>query len=308
MDSYNVLLKDYGNGRKKLILYDKCITNLDADEKEFNKIKKECDEFGVLLDDEQKKPKNPLTDDEKLLKRIENDNRAKSKIYDYAMANKWDWFFTLTFSPNIVDRTNYRECKNKLQGWLKKIRERYSPTLKFLFVPELHEDGESWHFHGLVANMTNVNFEMAINPKDESIIIHNGKVVFNCEKWNYGFSECTKIVDTQRVSNYITKYITKSLLAHLEGENRYLCSRNLNKPKEEKYFVPVTDEIYDFQIGKMNNGITLDYLYSKDDVIYEKTKTYEYNGVKSTITYVEIQEKINCFIPATDSDSKIFNK
>lgn len=310
MDSYNVLLKDYGNGRKKVVIYDKAIINLDEDVKEFNRLKKECDPDGVILSEEEKKPENPLTltDDEKLMKRLENDNRAKSRIYDYAMANEWDWFFTLTFSPEKADRTDYKVCLKKLQKWLKNIRERYSPALKFLFVPELHKDGVSWHFHGLVAGMTNVQFQMAVNSKDDSVVVHNGKVVYNCEKWKYGHSECTRVIDTQRVSNYITKYITKSLSAHLEGENRYLCSRNLNKPKEFKYFIPVQDNVYGFELGKVQAGLTLDYLYSPDDIIYQKTRTYEYNGVKSTVTYVEVQEKINCFVNATNQEAVIFQK
>lgn len=310
MDRYNVLLKDYGNGRKKIVVYDKCIINLDNEEKQFYALKDKCDIDGVIKEEQQATDYEISDTDEtdRLLKRIENNNRAKMKIYDYAMSNDWDWFFTLTFSLKKVDRENYTECKKKLQKWLENIKERYAPNLKFLFIPELHKDKKSWHFHGLVSNMTNVKFEMAVDPKDGNIIIHKGKVVFNCKNWRFGYSECTRIKDSQRASNYITKYVTKSNMALIEGENRYICSRNLNKPIETKYCILEDSEVLECNIGKVFNELSLMHLYNTDDVIYEKTKEFEYNGVKQKIKYIEIQEKVNCFIPATSAEQKIFER
>lgn len=311
MNIYNTLVKDYGGGRKKIIVYDKGIINLDDNEKEIKKISKLCDDFGCILENDVKNvvndeiiEENTVNDElSKTLKMLENNNRAKNVIYDLALANNWDWFYTLTFSPEKVDRSNYKECKKKLQKWLNKIKERYCPDLKFLFVPELHEDKINWHFHGLVANSDNLKYELAINPKDNQIIIKKGRVVFNCKNWKYGYSTCTKVSDSQRASNYITKYVTKEMVGRTFGEHRYIPSRNLNRPSVSKF---LTDDITINKLNVLTNSLSLMHLFDNKDVIYEKTKNYNYKGMNFNIRYIEVQETNNCFTSATLSEQQIF--
>ena len=70
-------------------------------------------------------------------------------VYNYSLANDWDWFVTLTFDPQKVDRYNYSDCAKKLKNFID-VTRRKCPGLKYLFVPELHKDG-AFHFHGLIA-------------------------------------------------------------------------------------------------------------------------------------------------------------
>ena len=50
------------------------------------------------------------------------------------------------------------------------------------------------------------------------------------------FTTATKIESTEKVSNYITKYITKELITMSKGQHRYLYSKNLAKPQSETLF------------------------------------------------------------------------
>lgn len=57
--------------------------------------------------------------------------------------------------------------------------------------------------------------------------------IISKRSFKYGFTTPTKIVSTEKVSNYITKYITKELIIMSKGQHRYLYSNNLAKPQSE---------------------------------------------------------------------------
>ncbi len=65
-----------------------------------------------------------------------------------------------------------------------------------------------------------------------------GEEIYNLNKssFKYGFTTATKIESTEKVSNYITKYITKELITMSKGQHRYLYSKNLAKPQSETLF------------------------------------------------------------------------
>ncbi len=156
--------------------------------------------------------------------------RTKKKIYEYAFANNWKngWFFTITFDPEKIDSFDYDECYNRIHQFLKNVKD-YNPDFKYLFVPELHKSGR-WHFHGIGVNCDKLKFV------DTGIVKH-GKEIYNIDSrsFKYGFTTATKIEDTAKVSNYITKYITKELVQMSKGRHRYLCSKNLSKPQTETH-------------------------------------------------------------------------
>lgn len=152
-------------------------------------------------------------------------NRSKNMIIEYARANTWDWFCTFTYNPDVVDSFDYQACYKKLYTWLNNLQKRKAPDIKYLGVPEQHKSGR-WHFHVLMAN----TYGLDIVPSPV-------KGVFNINGWKYGFSTATPVKDTQRVSTYITKYITKDLVEHTQGQHRYIKSRNLERASECTYLV-----------------------------------------------------------------------
>jgi len=164
-------------------------------------------------------------------------NRTKSKVYDYSKANDWEWFVTLTFDEKKVDRTNYDECSKKLSKWLRNIHMRKAPDLKYIVVPEYHEDKKAFHFHGLFSNIGNLELKEAINPKTNlPMKDRNGNQIYNIDNYKLGFTTATRVRDTKRVSSYITEYITKDLCAVTFNKRRYWCSKNLDKPTINKYY------------------------------------------------------------------------
>ena len=170
-------------------------------------------------------------------------NRTKQKIYDYALANDWSngYFLTITFNQKFVDRYNYAECYKRINTFLK-ILKRNNPDLKYLFVPEQHKDG-AWHFHGLIVNCDNL---ILIDSGKTS----KGKKIYNIDSktYKYGFTTATKIEDTNKVSAYITKYITKELIESTKGQHRYLFSKNLEVPTVTTEWVT---DINDIELKKM---------------------------------------------------------
>ncbi len=171
-------------------------------------------------------------------------NRAKHKIYEISRANRWEWFITLTFNPQIINSTDYDQVKSVTSEFFHAMRKRSAPDLKYLIVPELHLDGKKYHFHGILSNIGNMQMQ-------DSGIEHNGKIVYNLKQWHFGFSTATKVTDTKKVASYITKYITKELCHATDGRHRYLNSANCNRPVVTEYemsheeYAEALDGLYD---------------------------------------------------------------
>lgn len=150
--------------------------------------------------------------------------RTKSIIKDYTLSNDFEWFITFTFDPKKVNRYSLSACSLKMQGWLSRVRhlqkDTDSPPFKYIVVPELHKDG-AIHFHALFSGY----------PKKfkSTQIIQDNKRVYNLPYWRFGFTNATKISDTQIAFAYLTKYITKEMV-HIHGKKRYWASKNLQKP------------------------------------------------------------------------------
>ena len=161
-------------------------------------------------------------------------NRTVQKIYEISRANIWDYFLTLTFDRNKLDSSNYNLLCDKVSKWLNNLHSRYAPDLKYLIVPELHKDGKHYHFHGLLANIGNITLK-------DSGIKKNGHTIYNLSNWKYGFSTVTKVIDSNKVSAYITKYITKELCAVSKNKRRYWTSKNCDTAKISVYNLPYED-------------------------------------------------------------------
>lgn len=54
-------------------------------------------------------------------------NRTKQSVYSLAYNNKWDWFVTLTFSDEKVDRYDYSEIIKKTRKWFNNMKNRFAP-------------------------------------------------------------------------------------------------------------------------------------------------------------------------------------
>ena len=173
----------------------------------------------------------------------ESRKRSKNMILEYARANNWEWFITLTFNPDMVDSYNYDLCYKRVSKYFNNLRSRKCPNLKYLLVPEQHPTSGRWHFHGLISNVH--EFSLGITK-------YKG-CIYHIDGFKYGFTTATKVKDTKRVSSYISKYITKEVADLTVGRNRYIKSNNLDKADVVEYNIS-SDELEALRVDLVSQG------------------------------------------------------
>lgn len=188
-------------------------------------------------------------------------NKTKINIYDIAINNDWNYFITLTYSCEKVDRNSFSDCSKKIRKFMNNFSMRNKdtcPNFKYMIVHEKHLDG-AFHFHGL------------IYLEDSSTMLDSGKrdkkhrKIYNWAKWQNGWSTATKVKNVEASCKYITKYITEDMKKdYCKGRNRYFCSRNCIKPTVRKYYSE--DDEWE---------------HLKPSFTSENLTAYEYNPVKA---------------------------
>lgn len=156
--------------------------------------------------------------------------RTINSLYDILHANVWDYFITLTFNSDYVDRYDYGCCTVCIIKFLDLLRHN---GCLYVVVPERHKDG-AWHFHGLINNADNLK------------LIVNSNGYLEIPSYHYGFNSISRVEDSAKASNYILKYMIKgyNFLDIPKGKKRYFASRGLDRPDIE-YDVFTQDEIDD---------------------------------------------------------------
>lgn len=127
-----------------------------------------------------------------------NISRARTKLFDYAMSNKFEYFVTITVNPEN-DRKNLEWLRKITNQIIRDLRHKYKMDFKYILIPEQHKDG-SWHMHGLFDSSFGVDFY--INYYGYMSWASYDKI---------GFSSISKIHDYVACIKYITKYVKKIL-------------------------------------------------------------------------------------------------
>ena len=161
--------------------------------------------------------------------------RSKSKIFELAFCNPWDWFFTGTINPNKQDRTDLELFHKQLTQWLRNYNRLNNLNIKFLFVPEKHEDGKSWHIHGFIYGLPVEHLKQFqvgdVMGKGLADKVQKGDIVYNWLAYfnRFGFCDLEPIRNQEAVSKYVTKYINKELANSVTELNAhtYYHSRGL---------------------------------------------------------------------------------
>jgi hypothetical protein len=125
--------------------------------------------------------------------------RARAKLRRLALANSFDYFVTLTLSPEQVDRYDPKQIMAKVNRWLDNMVRRSG--LRYILVPEQHKDG-AWHFHGFLAGD-------GLKTVDSGVR-WDGREVYNLPQWSYGFSTAQRLYGEYSAAvAYVCKYIGK---------------------------------------------------------------------------------------------------
>lgn len=217
---------------------------------------------------EDKKNNVPATTIEckgvKGVKLANNLYRARSRVFELAICNKWDWFITATLAPDKYDRTNLKKFRKDFSQFIRDQRKKYNVSLKYLLIPELHSDGESWHMHGLLSGLSS---DMVSDfPAGAPIKLkQNGYKNWLDYSKKFGWVSLGLVGSHVAVSKYMTKYITKDLGSCVGelGSHLYYSSIGLEGSKEVyrgELKGPIMD--WDYQ----NDYCSIKWYYKYDDI------------------------------------------
>lgn len=242
--TYNCRVYDYPTGQH-VTIYRKSITRSDdLGDKGTEDLEVEADRYvdttTTFENEEDGDRENENENEKETEMEIENEKAehsrkvslsgTKNRIYNISRSNIWEWFVTLTFDREKTDASDYDVIVRRLKIFLNHLQQRQCPELKYLIVPELHADKKHYHFHGLLSGCSGLRF------KYSGHLASNGQPIFNILNWKWGYTTATRVYDTERVSSYITKYITKDVGLFLKDKHRYYASRNVNRV-EPRYFI-----------------------------------------------------------------------
>ena len=169
-----------------------------------------------------------------------NLRRAKNTIKELVMCNEWEYFATLTLDKTKYDRYDLKKYIKDLSQYIRDLRKKGN-DIKYLLIPERHKDG-AWHIHGFFSGIKQEELkEFSLSEKLPSYIknsIKQGKKIYSWVGYGrkFGFNELEEIRDIDKVSSYVTKYITKDLSDTVNelGAKTYYCSRGLKRAKTIK--------------------------------------------------------------------------
>lgn len=188
--------------------------------------------------------------------------RAKVNLYDYIRCNlDLNYFVTLTFSPEHIDRDNYDEVIKKFNQWISNRVKRNG--LKYVGVVERHKKSNGLHFHLLTNDVLDFALSGTVKvPNHKKPIkiatavrykIHHSQwqMVYNIPSWKWGFSTALEIENDDshiKVSHYLVKYLTKDF--EKIGGRYYYSGGKLIKPKYEYCNTSFNDveESYSFKV------------------------------------------------------------
>ena len=153
--------------------------------------------------------------------------RAQKRVFELLCSNAdLNLFVTFTLS---FGREDYALVIKRLSQWLDNRVRRNG--LRYILVPEYHDDERSIHFHGVV----NESALSLVNSGKRS----GRKTVYNLPEWSLGFASAVRIgsknEDWQRVAQRITDYMLKDSYGRVGGRF-YLHGGFLREPIREYFF------------------------------------------------------------------------
>lgn len=215
------LIKKYNDDTYKLILFKTNIKNSGYEENREQK---------YIPDDPEEFQKHEC-----------NISRTRSKIWEYATCNEFEYFITLTLDKEKMDRYDLQNFISKLGQFIRNNRNRKNSNIEYLLIPEQHKDG-AYHMHGLIRGINKRELK-AFTLEDKipfkiKNLIRAGRTIYNWKPYEkkFGWVTLEEIQNKEAVAKYITKYIKKDIGVTVTGKNRksYYCSKGLKQAENIK--------------------------------------------------------------------------
>jgi len=180
------------------------------------------------------------SDEEKEIKSLCNISRAKQKYVEIATCNNWDYFITLTFDQKKCDRKDLKKLIKNLTQWVRDENKRFPEnSIKYHFIPELHEDGINWHLHGFLKGISEDMVRMFTDKEKLPVYVldklKEGRKLYEWIGYRAKFGYCVlePIKSHEAAAHYATKYITKNLERTVKalGAHLFYSSNGLDRAK-----------------------------------------------------------------------------
>ena len=173
--------------------------------------------------------------------------------------NDFDWFFTITFDKQKIDRTNESVVFDCYVKYVNNLKKQF-PSFAYMTFPERHEDG-CFHLHMLVAGLTPKQMGLVNSGKvcchwakkrnkygileglgyccknyfEKTKHLHelketDGEPIYNATSFAYGFTTVSRICSRERCNSYVKKYVEKALGSTEKFKKRFYYSSNLKVP------------------------------------------------------------------------------
>ena len=241
--------------------------------------------------------------------------------------NDFDWFATLTFDKEKIDRSNDEAVFNAYIKYINNTKKQF-PSLGYMCIPERHEDN-CIHFHLLINGMTPKQLGLVNSGKvccswailknkvaskeyfertknEHELTDTDGLPIYNVTTFPYGYTTVTRIASRERCNSYVKKYVEKALGSTEIFKKRFYYSSNLNVPSIVERFVgadfKTPRELINLMFVKDNPHLqNAEYVnYNKDHNVLQfwednKTKNYIDNGF-IPLSQKEIEETGGIFI------------
>lgn len=191
-----------------------------------------------------------------------NISRAKNKVFEYAMCNDFLWFITLTLDKDKYDRYDLKNFQKDLSKFINNYSRKWGSKISYILIPEMHKDC-AWHIHGLLNGVSadDLTYFDDIKKAPKKL---KGKNYYQWDSYfeKFGFCSLGLIREKEKVSTYVTKYISKDLNKTITELNSklYYCSQGLKVAEEIKRgSLATTIKEYDYE----NDYIKLKWFHEK---------------------------------------------
>lgn len=192
--------------------------------------------------------------------------RAKRKVIEYALNNDFNWFVTITFDKNKINRYDAKLLEKKVLRWLEDTRINYNSKARYIMVPEYHKD-KAIHYHALI-KMENNRLKYLYNHRHWKKAVYKDTLLFK----KFGRNEWVNIDSyTEPIGMYLAKYITK--LPDKMNNRYYFASKALKQSDKiniDLDILEVAEKIKDIQPATTTRFCTI-YRFGK----HEKNKLFD---------------------------------
>ena len=156
----------------------------------------------------------------------------RARINEEIQVHKYNYFVTLTFDPEQLEKLNKDIKEDRLnliatkavRRHLERWRKDYKTSLKHWYITELgHEGTERIHLHGIIFS----DIALTFGDKDQNNMC-------SWSYWKYGKIFVGDYVNN-KTANYIVKYMTKIDTDHKGFNGLILCSPGIGKNWIEKH-------------------------------------------------------------------------